>query len=207
MNARQMSACLLWSSLVLLGACRDAQTAAVDPPLQPGVGVESPAPMPTPAMTPSTKDGLGVIDFDGFGPAKFGDNEEAVRMSWGRPLVMAGAEPQACRQLFVDPRPAEGFAISFMLVDSRFARVDVDSNRYVAPGGGQVGGSADELMLRYAGRIEVTPHKYVDGATVLTVAPVGGGAARLIFEISPQGQVTRWRIGMPPAVHYVEGCA
>lgn len=207
MNTRHSAYIALVLGVLIFSACGERPAPATAPPLSEETSAVPAEAMPTPPMTPAVEEEPGVIGFQGFGPARFGDREEAVRIAWGRPLTVSGAEPDACRQLFPEPRPQHGFAISFMLVDGKFARYDIDSERYTAPGGGQVGSSTDQILEKYEGRVEQTPHKYVDGAQVLIVTPAEGGDARLIFETTAQGQVNRWRIGVPPAVHYVEGCS
>lgn len=146
-----------------------------------------------------------IHTFTGFGPATFGDDEESVRIAWGRPLTVQGSEPEACRQLFAEPQSA--FGISFMLVDGRFARYDVTGPQFKAPGGIRVGDTRATVEQRYDGGVTVAPHKYVEGADVLTVESPTGGTARLIFEMTPEGIVERWRLGVPPGVDYVEGCS
>lgn len=199
------------AAAVVLGACGErgaSRQQQADPPLKESTPAIETAPMPTPPMTPPSTEDAGVIGFHGFGPAKFGDDEEAVRMAWGRPLMLSGSEPASCAYLMPDPRPAgEGFAIAFMLVDGRFARYDVGSERYTAPGGGKVGSAVEQLELLYAGRIDTGPHKYIAGGKVLVVTPPDGGDARLVFEAAADGIVKNWRIGVPPGVHYVEGCS
>ena len=193
------SASILLACCLALAACQRG-SGENSPPVDHSPEPAAPAAAPVP---PPQDDEVG---FRGFGPARFGDSEAAVRLAWGRPLKASGSEPNACLQLFPDPLPQQGFGTSFMLVDGRFARFDVDEALYPAPGGGKVGSTEPELLQRYAGRIEQMPHKYVEGAKYLIVrAPQG--EAKLIFEVSPQGKVQRWRVGLPPAVDYVEGCS
>lgn len=166
------------------------------------------APAPGTALAPAavTQPEASPVGFHGFGPAHFGTDEESVRMAWGRPLRHSGGET-SCAYLLIDPHPAEGFGIAFMLVDGRFARYDVDTPRYVAPGGGKVGSSIDQLERLYGPRLQSRPHKYTADARELVVTPDQGGEARLVFETDANGRVTDWRIGVPPGVHYVEGCS
>lgn len=190
---------LLAAALVLsLAACERGSGENSPPPEGKLVPV---APAPKPPRPEET------IGYKGFGPAQFGDSEAAVRLAWGRPLKASGSEPMSCLQLFPDPPPAHGFGTSFMLVDGRFARFDVDEALFPAPGGGRVGSSAQELQQHYGGRIEEVPHKYVEGAKYYIVRAPQGSEAKLIFEVSPEGKVQRWRVGLPPAVDYVEGCS
>lgn len=162
--------------------------------------------MSAPAPSAFMAEARPVIGYHGFGPARFGDDEEAVRISWGRPLEKSGSEPDHCAYLLPEPRQAPP-GIAFMLVDGRFARYDIDTPRYTAPGGGVVGDDTATLRALHGERIAVQPHKYVDGGAVWVVTPPDGGAARLIFEIDAQGQVSRWRVGVPPGVFFVEGCS
>lgn len=158
-----------------------------------------PALMAAPAPEPPP-----VIGYHGFGPAMFGDDEESVRMSWGRPLAESGAEPARCQVLTPEPASAN-YGIRFLLVDGRFARYEVSSTRYLAPGGGQVGDSADTLQALYPDGVDVQPHPRIEGGALWTVTP-SANAARLVFEIGSGGYVTRWRVGAPPGVFFVEGC-
>lgn len=148
-----------------------------------------------------------VINFEGFGPAKFGADEEQVRMSWGYPLEAGTpAEGATCYRLFMDPKPEDGQGISFMFEEGAFVRYDVDVPLHVAPGDFRVGDGAQDVLARFEGRVEDQPHKYVEGGRNLIVSPEDGSDARLVFEVDAQGVVTAWRIGVPPQVHYVEGC-
>jgi hypothetical protein len=151
----------------------------------------------------------GVVRWDGFGAASFGDGEEAVRMSWGRPLTAGEpAEGASCYMLVQDPQPPEGRGIAFMFEDGGFRRYEVDSEplitAHVAPGNISVGDEADAVTAAFAD-VEDAPHKYVEGARTLSVdAPQGD--TRLVFETDADGRITRWRIGQTPQVDYVEGC-
>lgn len=208
--------CLSVAGLLLLGACSRPDPAPVEAPAAataPAPPDRAPeaappvaeTPMPTPA--PFAANDPAVINFEGFGPAKFGADEEQVRMSWGRPLEAGTpAEGATCYQLFMDPRPEGARGIVFLFEDGKFARYDVDVPLHVAPGDLTVGASAMDVMAAFPGAVEEQPHKYVEGARNLVVTPADGSAARLVFEVNPEGVVTAWRIGVPPQIHYVEGC-
>ncbi|MES2499661.1 MAG: hypothetical protein V4570_03935 [Pseudomonadota bacterium] len=154
-----------------------------------------------------------VINFAGFGPAKFGGNEESVRMSWGRPLnaskPVAGA---TCYYLYLDPKPEPQQEIAFMLEDGQFVRYDVDHPKWIAPGNIVVGDTMTKVVQAHAGRIENQPHKYIEGAHTLIVTPTEVesdnklSSTRLIFETDANDIVINWRIGVAPQVYYVEGC-
>lgn len=145
-----------------------------------------------------------VITFEGFGPAAFGTDQEQVRMAWGSDLGDAQpSEPGGCYYLTPQPQGTAGYNIAFMIEADRFARIDVRNEGYAAPGGGKVGMDRAEIERLYTGRVEASPHKYVEGAQSLRVRE---GDHALVFETDTAGQVTEWRIGTSPQVDYVEGC-
>lgn len=205
MNARIIPVSLLLTMALASGACRQGSEPHKEPLLAAPENVA--VTPPRGAETPAAAASAGVIGFHGFGPARFGDDEELVRMSWGRPLRLSGTAADGCHQLFMEPRPQDGFGISFMLESGVLVRYDIDTDRFQTPEGIEVGSSADEVLAAYPDRVEQQPHKYVEGARYLVVRPAGTEPARFVFEVNPQGRVARWRVGVPPAVHYVEGCA
>ena len=155
-----------------------------------------------------------VINFEGFGPAKFGDNEESVRMSWGRPLVAGKpAKGATCYYLYKEAIPQQNNGIAFMLEDGKFVRYDVDDASIVAPGGIVVGDTAAAVLAAHTDHVTKAPHKYIQGAQTLTVTPSHttksdqNENARLIFEADSSGTIVHWRIGVAPQVYYVEGCS
>ena len=202
------------AGLLVLAACTRSEPApaevpdAATPAAAPAPAADpAPAPAPADPAPADAKNNPAVINFEGFGPAKFGANEEQVRMSWGRPL-QAGtpAEGASCYQLAMDPPPTDGRGITFMFEDGKFVRYDVDVPLHVAPGDLKVGDRMEDVVKAFDGGVETEAHKYVEGGFNMIVPPGGGGDARLIFEIDAKGIITAWRIGMPPQVHYVEGC-
>lgn len=205
-------------SLALL-ACSPAQETAA-PPADAASSVEAPAADPVETVDPApgadapaagelaaVKNDPAVFNFEGFGPAKFGANEEQVRMAWGRPLEAGTpADGATCYQLRMEPMPENGKGILFMLEEGKFVRYDVDVPMHVAPGDLTTGMRADQVEAAFPGRVESQPHKYVEGARNLVVSPENGGDARLVFETDAAGTIVSWRIGVPPQIHYVEGC-
>ena len=188
-------------------ATAPAQVVAPAPAVVAEPEPEPAPPVPTPSEQAMARNDPAVINFQGFGPAKFGADQEQVRMSWGHPLEAGTpAEGASCYQLFMDPRPEGGKGITFLFEEGKFARYDVDVPLHVAPGDLTVGATAMDVMAAFPGAVEEQPHKYVPGARNLIVTPADGSAARLVFEVNPEGTVSAWRIGVPPQVHYVEGC-
>lgn len=218
-NARSVLVCLV--VLVVAIACRreapeEPAPEPTPPPIEQVVepAPEEPAPDPGPGAVPADEPEPlpagtdSVTGLHGFGPARFGDDAESVRIAWGRPLVFA-PEPTAdapCGYLVPDPEPSEGLRIRFMLDGDRFVRYDVLGEQYEAPGSARVGNTLDALEALYAGRHSVQPHKYIEGGHYVEVVE-DGVESRLIFELDGNGVVTQWRAGLPPQVQYVEGCS
>lgn len=217
MKLHLLTAAMLAVTLAACDASRTPDAASTPAPAadQPATTTD-PAPAATapssevPPAAPATgaMPAEGAISFNGFGPAAFGATEEEVRMSWGRDLGSpAPSEPGGCYYLIPQPLTDAGYRLAFMMEGDRFARVDVRAADIVAPGGGRVGMKADEIGKLYPGRVETQPHKYVEGAKTLRVKAEGTGTGVLVFETDAEGAVTRWRVGVPPQVDYVEGCS
>jgi hypothetical protein len=194
------------------GAVADAAAASADA----GAGFEldqpdediPPATAPAGATMPLP--GLpapGAISFAGLGPAAFGDPAEAVRQAWGGALWALPDAAEPCHYLSPPVEADSGYQVAFMIEDGRFVRIDIASPRVAAPGGGRVGMRADELEALYPGMVERRPHEYVEGGQYLRIRDPDGGPGVLLFEADEDGRVGEWRIGLPPQVDYVEGCA
>src|SRR3546814_3158092 len=84
-----------------------------------------------------------------------------------------------------------------MFEDGKVVRYDVGTGREIAPGGGKVGMGVDEIRSLYAGRVEETPHKYVEDGKYLGVEDISGGKGKLVFATDGDGKVTSWRVGVP----------
>jgi len=200
----------------LLSACDKPKETETDPATESTAQSSdhtNPAPKPDPAIeTPIKTNDPEVINFEGFGPAKFGDNEESVRMSWGRPLIASKpAVGATCYYLYLDPKPEHQQQIAFMFEDGKFVRYDVDDPKWVAPGNIVVGDTMAKVLQAHAGHVQNQPHKYIEGAHTLVVTPVVKSGeksnASLIFETDANNLVINWRIGVSPQVYYVEGCS
>lgn len=146
-----------------------------------------------------------AISFEGFGAARFGDGEDALRKAWGEPLEDAGDPLEDCRYL-VPEAPHADMGVAFMVEGGRFVRLDVTDPSVRAKGGGHIGMDKATLLARYPGAA-VTPHHYDDEGSYVEVSNPQGGETSIIFETDGRGVVTVWRVGVRPQVGYVEGCA
>lgn len=202
---------ILFATLLVLTACtpadRDDSEAAASPtdqaPAAPVEPAAPPQPKPAPAEPAPVSDGPS---FAGFGAMRLGSGVDEMTQAWGGELTRVGGEDDVC--YYLTPKWVKTVSeLAFMIENGTFVRYDVGNAKQTAPGGGKVGMAADEIRGLYAGRIEEMPHKYTEGAKYLVVSPEDGAQTRLVFETDAQGKVTAWRIGLPPQVHYVEGCA
>ena len=165
-------------------------TDSVSPPAEP---------TPTPTEPAPTGD---LARFDGYGDMRFGMTAVQTRQAWGGELKGIAAEDGACYHL--SPKwvkvPAE---LAFMIENDKFVRYSSEDAKLVAPGGGRIGMTVDEINALYPGRVEEQPHKYSDGKYLR----IKDGNAVLVFETSDTGKVEEFRVGVPPQVDYVEGCS
>ena len=95
--------------------------------------------------------------------------------------------------------------LSFLIVDNRLARLDVQSASVPTDRGIRVGDTEAKVKAAYAGNVTVQPHKYTDGHYLIVENPRDTLIA-LIFE-TDGSKVTRYRLGSKPVVSWVEGCS
>jgi hypothetical protein len=101
--------------------------------------------------------------------------------------------------------PGDEPKLSFLIVDDRLARLDVQSASVPTDRGIRVGDTEAKVKSAYAGNVRVQPHKYTDGHYLVVENPRDTTIA-LIFE-TDGGRVTRYRLGSKPVVAWVEGCS
>jgi len=103
--------------------------------------------------------------------------------------------------------PTAPAGVMVMLARGKVARVDVDSAGVQSDAGIAVGDSTSRVTQTYAGRVTVTPHKYVQGGQYLTVRSLSpeDSLLRIVFE-SDSGHVKRFHSGRVPEVEWVERC-
>ena len=177
--------------------------AACGSPVQPAaVPVASVSSAVTPAVANTAP--ASLARYDGYGDVRFGMDEAAFAEAWRGELKGAPSPGSGC--FYKTPKgvtpPAD---IAFMFEGGRFVRYDVGTAKEAAPGGGKVGMDEAQIRALYGARVVTQPHKYVSGANYLRIA-VPHGDEVLVFETDAQGRITRWRVGVPPQIDYVEGC-
>lgn len=157
----------------------------------------SSTPTPTPEVSSKYK-----IRFDGFGPVKVGmkpaDAMKSLTLTENR-----YDDESDCYYLDMDSANPENLP-SFMVNNGTVARVDVSVPGYRTEAGAKVGDTEARIKKLYGGRVEVSPHEYVDGH-YLTVASKDGKHA-IIFETDGK-IVTYIRAGRVPEAGFIEGCS
>lgn len=196
--------------VLALAACNaerpagEVQDAATQPPAGEPARDVPPATSPTPA--PAPEPGSGLARFDGYGDMRFGMTADEAKQAWGGELKGVPGEGEVCHYLTPVSSPVPSH-FAFMIENGRFVRYDVGNDKEIAPGGGRRGMTADEIRGLYAGRVEESAHKYVDGGKYLKVAAGDGSTGKLVFETDAAGKVTGWHAGIEPQVDYIEGCS
>ncbi|WP_429001904.1 lectin [Xanthomonas campestris] len=141
---------------------------------------------------------------DGYGDLRLGMDAAQARAAWGGGLRGEPASDGGCYLL----RPQwadDARRFGFMFDGGHLVRYQTNAPKEVAPGGGKVGMTLDQLRALYPDGLQAQPHKYVPGAQTLRHADAATQSA-LVFETDAGGKVSSWRVGQAPQVDYVEGC-
>lgn len=143
-----------------------------------------------------------TITARGFGPVVVGMTlAEAEAALHAELALVPPGEP--CSYAFV----GTDRVVALMVIDGRIARVDVQHGTVKTAEGAGIGDSEERIRALYPGRVEVLPHKYIDGhyLTVTPAAPADS-AYRIVFETDGR-HVLRYRAGRLPEVRWIEGCS
>jgi hypothetical protein len=196
-----MRAGLVLACAAVLAACSSTDHPAT-PVAAPAAALRSAV---APAVSAAPVQSTTLAHYDGYGDMHFGMDETAFDQALGGELKGKPERGSAC--FYKTPKwvrlPTD---FAFMFEDGRFVRYDAGTPKEEAPGGGKVGMSEAQIRSLYGDRVVEQPHKYVAGAKYLRIAAAQGNGV-LLFETDATGKVTRWRVGVPPQVDYVEGCA
>jgi len=205
---------LIVAAALALAGCGQADPAAPSTAEAPSVAASSVRPAIATSV-PATSAAETMARYDGYGDLRFGmdeasfdkasSNKASSNTAWGGELK--GVPEQGSTCFYKTPTRAKSPRdFAFMFEAGHFVRYDVGSAKELAPGGGKVGMDEAQIRALYGTHVAAQPHKYVDGAKYLRIAaPQGDGV--LLFETDEHGKVTRWRVGVPPQVDYVEGCS
>jgi hypothetical protein len=139
-----------------------------------------------------------------FGPVRFGMTLAQASAALHEPLQLEDAEGD-CGYTYPASLPP---GTSFMVVEGRIARVDVDSGATETLSGARIGSTETEIRRLYPGRIRVRAHPYTGPEghyLVFTPRESIDAGFGLIFETDGR-RVTSYRAGLHGPVQYIEGC-
>ncbi|MEH2251132.1 hypothetical protein [Nostoc sp.] len=142
---------------------------------------------------------------NGIGQVRVGMTVSQAAKAAGTQLV---GDPPNNSCYYVKPQN-EPKNLSFMVTKGRISRVDVRQNTQITTlKGAKIGDTEAQIKSLYAGQIQVTPHKYVQGGHNLTFVPKDRANQnyRVVFETDGK-RVTQFHSGKLPEVEFVEGCS
>jgi hypothetical protein len=151
-------------------------------------------------LTPRSK-----LSTAGLGPVKIGMSRERAERAAGMDLVWMGPALNGCRYLRPQDRDVRA---SFMVRNRRIVRVDVHRRGIRTVSGFRVRDREQAVRDRFAGRLRITPHEYVQGGWYLEYVPRDreDRNRRVVFETDGE-RVTYIRAGRLPEARWIEGCA
>jgi len=140
----------------------------------------------------------------GIGPVRVGMTLAEVAGATSAGIRLVGTDSTECSYLSWRDGPP---GVLIMAEGGRVVRIDVRNPAITTPEGIKIGSTEAEVQQRYAGQIEVLPHKYTDGHyLVITPRNSADRELRIVFETDGK-KVETLRGGRVPPVQYVEGCS
>jgi hypothetical protein len=185
---------LLFITTVLVASCSGDQQAADT----------AKASSPAPRAAGDTVRNLSV-SFRGIGALEAGMNPTQAYGAMG----IAGPIPAVSAWKDCDYASLGKLSpgVSIMVENGTIARVEVKDSLTQTAEGAHVGDSEARIHALYGNRVEVQPHKYIDGHyLIVRSSDPRDSLYRLVFETDGKA-VLEYRSGRTPPVHYVEGCA
>jgi hypothetical protein len=146
-------------------------------------------------------DDAWLIRDDGLGSAKIGMTLSQLRAALHERVTESKPSgSEGCWYVKSSSHPH----VSFMILDGRFVRTDVDARGIPTIEGIQVGDSESKARRTYGAQMTVQPHKYIDDGHYLTIRS-SDGKYGIRFE-TEKGKITSFYAGRFSAIQYVEGC-
>jgi hypothetical protein len=142
-----------------------------------------------------------VVSMSGYDLIRIGETAHDLATT-GDSAAALNPKHAACR--FAHPKSFP-LGAKIMLLEDVVVRIDIDSVGIRTAEGAQVGDPELRVLELYRGRIASLPHKYIAGGHNLVVRQQNL-ANRIVFETDGR-KVLRYRVGRPPGVDFVEGCA
>lgn len=143
------------------------------------------------------------LSFTGIGPVRIGMTEAQLRGVLKEKVERSDLEEDCA---YLEPAAT---GISFMLLNSRLARVDITAGAWLTEAGAGIGTSEADIHRLYP-RVRVEPHPYYDEGLghYLRMTPTNPGLSRYELLLETEGgKVTSFRAGLSRAVGLIEGCS
>lgn len=141
-----------------------------------------------------------IVRDDSIGPVKIGMTRPQLSAALREKLVEEESGNDSCFFVHV---PGHDH-VTFMIIDNRVVRIDINAHGYKTSLGIQVGDSEAYARRVYGSRMKVTRHQYLDTGHYLTVRS-SDGRHGVRFETN-DGKITTFYAGTYEAIQYVEGC-
>lgn len=141
-----------------------------------------------------------VVRDNGVGPVKIGMTLAQLRATLHQKLPEEESGSDNC--FYVHALGHEH--VSFMIIERRLARIDVDAPGIETVTGLQVGDPEARARKVYGAKMSVMGHQYIDTGHYLT-ARSEDRRYGIRFE-TDNGKITRYYVGTYEAIQYVEGC-
>lgn len=198
------------AALTLFAAACDPATPTDPEPITPPEGTATPADPAMPATgtavdAPATQTDADcqTVTAEGLCGVEFGMTADDARAAHQGELYNMGdsgtGDDQAC--MYLGPQQGN-YDVGYMLVDGTVQRIDVRAPGIATAESVEVGTPATDVTRLYPG-LERQPNKYTSRDNLIVQL---SGDVRLVMETDEAGNVASYRIGLPPAVDYVEGC-
>lgn len=158
---------------------------------------------PLPSLTAESN-----VTLRALGPVVIGMTVEEAITAAGIPLD-GQLEPEISDTCYYVTPDASLKGISFMVFEDVIARIEIDEPATVTTrSGAGIGTTADELAEMYPDNLQEANEAVFDGQAVGFVPNDDSDAEyRIFFELDEEGVVVRYRVGIKPAVDFIEGCA
>lgn len=207
--------------LLLTAACGDSvgDTTTV-PPTVPATEAPTTPPTVTTTLPPETTTTTVAatappptdvsVSIRSLGPVRIGMTVEEAEEASG--LTLAGEPDPTISEncYFVAPEGTPGYeGVSFIVVDDRIGRIDIDPpSEITTRSGAGIGSTEQELRDLFPDQIADAAEFIIDSRAVMFVPQDEiDEDHRVIFELDDAGAVTRYRSGVLPPVGFAEGCA
>ncbi|WP_084398658.1 hypothetical protein [Henriciella aquimarina] len=180
-------------------------SAPADMPSEPantGSPMESAGDAPEP--TRQAAGDCGTITAGGLCGVEFGMTvQQARRAHEGELYELGDLDTEGLKTCYYLGPERDNYDIGYMVVDGEVQRIDIRAPGVSTSEGAQVGMPEGEVAGLYPD-LERQPNKYTDRDNLVVTLE---GGAKLIMETDENGLISTYRVGQPPAVDYVEGCA